>query len=515
MANQAATVSAVDRSPASKHPGINPPLADEAPSDGLAPAQSSSYRPIDEIDAAIVTLARRINANCYEMLVLIREFDDRRGWARWASVNCADWLHWRCDLSHSAAREHVRVAQALRNLPRIAAAFQVGDLSYSKVRPLTRVADAQNEESLLAMAEVMTAAQVEQYCRQRRYAKPESRKDAVHAHELRSLRCWRDERRGIQTIVLELPIADGMLFERGIDKASVDQGRAHDAPDDSTPWAAIQADAAVAMARAYLDGFGDESADPKSTGSATRTASATSSTADHYQVMIHVDHDALAGREGQSELPIDTVKRLCCDGSLVPIIENDEGVPLNVGRRRRVVSTSIRRALWARDRGCVFPGCSHTRFVDAHHIRHWAEGGETSLKNLVLLCSAHHQTLHEGGYDIRHDHLGKRYFRRPDGRVMPACGYRVNDWQDDYSDNARSENDSAEGFAYPAPDDSADSFHAREPEPVGSWADRVNGANPDESRQSPIVLRWRSDFAADRHHRIKQVQRVRAGYSRN
>src|SRR5689334_17280908 len=95
-------------------------------------------RSIDELDAAICRLASRIHAVNYQLLVLVREFDDRMGWAKWSFPSCAEWLSWRCQISLSAAREKVRTAQALRDLPEISLAFREGRLSYTKVRPLTR-----------------------------------------------------------------------------------------------------------------------------------------------------------------------------------------------------------------------------------------------------------------------------------------------------------------------------------------------------------------------------------------
>jgi len=103
---------------------------------------------------------------------------------------------------------------------------------------------------------------------------------------------------------------------------------------------------------------------------AARNAATASTTADHYQVMLHVDESALTHQEGQSQLPIETVKRLCCNGCVLGVIENAQGEPLNVVLKQRTVTTAIRRAQWARDGGCAFPGCSHTRYVDAHHLQH-------------------------------------------------------------------------------------------------------------------------------------------------
>jgi hypothetical protein len=102
-----------------------------------------------------------------------------------------------------------------------------------------------------------------------------------------------------------------------------------------------------------------------------------------------------------------------------------------VGRKQRTVSTALRRALWSRDRGCTFPGCSRAHYVDAHHIRHWIDGGGTSLDNTTLLCTHHHKLLHEGGFTIHRDESGGIYFRRPDGRVIPRAGYRAADMIDD------------------------------------------------------------------------------------
>ncbi len=191
---------------------------------------------------------------------------------------------------------------------------------------------------------------------------------------------------------------------------------------------------------------------------AAAAESASTPAADHYQVVIHVDDTALRGGIGRSELPIDTVKRLTCDGSIVTIVEDERGTPLDVGRKQRTVSTPLKRALWSRDRHCTFPGCRNRRYIDAHHVRHWAEGGATTVGNLTLLCSYHHRLVHEGGFAMRRDGNDENYFVRPDGRVIPRCGYRIEDMLDGFVESsesssteadlaARSENLSAEGYS--------------------------------------------------------------------
>ena len=370
--------------------------------------------PIDQLDEAIVNLASRINQSTYELLVLVRQFDERVGWLKWGFESCADWLHWRCDFSMSTAREKVRVAHALKCQPCVAAAFASGTLSYSKARLLARVVTPANEKQLVRFAEKTTTARVAARCIELRYGTAGSGDEANRAFAVRSLRIHRDRERGIMTFTVELPVETGELLEKAIDRARDETAcETPELVDDR--WSAQQADGIVAMANAYLAGNGDTSA----------------ATADNYNVTVHVDQAALTNGEGRSGLPLESVKRLCCDGDAVVIVEDDNGEPLSVGRKTRTVPTAIKRALKARDGGCSFPGCKNKRFVDAHHIQHWSAGGETSMDNLMLLCSRHHRLVHEGGYRIEHDYRNRWFFKRPDGIAVPACGYRPGDMVDD------------------------------------------------------------------------------------
>jgi Domain of unknown function (DUF222)/HNH endonuclease len=151
--------------------------------------------------------------------------------------------------------------------------------------------------------------------------------------------------------------------------------------------------------------------------------------ADSYQVVVHVDLDALASDEpaGDAASQIDdgywlhpeTARRLACDASVIRILERD-GRPLLVGRRTRSVPPALRRALESRDRCCRFPGCTQRRFLHAHHIEHWAHGGRTDLSNLVHLCTFHHRLVHGGGYTLERAGTGGQLrFIRADGRPLP------------------------------------------------------------------------------------------------
>ena len=252
----------------------------------LADYTSTELRSIDELDAAIGGLVRQANVECYRMLVLVREFDDRFGWKKWAFKNCTEWLAYRSEISRSAAREKLRTAHALRSLPAIAAAFAEGRLSYSKVRALTRVADRHNEDLLVAYALSTTAENVEERCRQIRNVAPHSAHHAQRVWANRSLTMWRDERRGVMRLTVEVPIEEGELIARAIDCA-VAAGDVTTYLDPSAgpesrsmTWRAQQADAFVAVMKSYLDGgHGGEGG----------------STADHHQVVVHVDATALRG----------------------------------------------------------------------------------------------------------------------------------------------------------------------------------------------------------------------------
>ena len=187
------------------------------------------------------------------------------------------------------------------------------------------------------------------------------------------------------------------------------------APTDERPICVRRADGLQHMAEQYL----------------AHRAEVSGSAAERYQVVVHINREDLhegdemvrgAELEQGRELAVATARRLGCDGSLVGLVEDAEGEPLNVGRKTRAIPAAIRRALQSRDGGCRFPGCDRSKFTHAHHIRHWADGGETRLSNLVTLCSYHHHLVHEGGYGVRVVD-GVIEFTSPGGQPIPASGW--------------------------------------------------------------------------------------------
>jgi hypothetical protein len=346
--------------------------------------------PLDELEDEIATLASHIYAGTCRWLELVGELHRRGSWAEWGCGSCAEWLAWRCALTPRAAREHVRVARRLSELPLIHDAFSRGELSYAKVRALTRVADEDSEEELLELARHMTAAQLERAIRAYRRVTT----DEANAIQSAAYVGYSWDEDGSLVLRARLAPEDGALFLRALDAArdglqerewSAERGSAEPRP----AYRPTNAEALVAIADTAL-------------GSETGGRSG----AERYQVVVHVDaaavsdaEEAACALEDGPMLADETARRIACDASLVHLTEHD-GETLSVGRKTRVIPSSLRRALQARDGGCRFPGCENRRFLDAHHIQHWARGGETRIDNLVLLCGRHHRFVHEGGYTV-------------------------------------------------------------------------------------------------------------------
>jgi hypothetical protein len=365
---------------------------------------------LQELEAQITELAGQLNAANYRWLMLIGEFDRRQGWADGRLASCAHWLNFKCGLNLGAAREKVRVAHALAGLPKIAASMARGHLSYSKVRALTRVACAATEDSLLMIALHGTAHHVERLVssyRRAQQAEELSREAQQHLNRSVSYSFAPD---GSLMLKACLPAVAGALLIQALEAAMESlpgtEISAAEQEEHLIPYPARRADALAAVAESYL-----------------AKSQVSSTSADHYQVVVHVDaatlHEHSAGRceldQGPS-IAAETVRRLTCDASLVRVLENEQGEPLDVGRKTRSIPPAIRRALQVRDRGCRFPGCTHERYLDAHHIEHWADGGQTKLSNLVTLCRLHHRLVHEGEIRVETTAQGGYRFVHPDGR---------------------------------------------------------------------------------------------------
>jgi hypothetical protein len=370
----------------------------------------------------ITGLASHIHAATCRWLGLVAEFDRRGGWAEWGCRSCAHWLSWRCGIGPVAAREHVRVAFRLGELPLIRAAFAAGRLSYSQVRALSRIENVEREEELLSLARHATAAQLERLVRAHRGVVERARAGAGGGAE--RYVTWDHADDGSLLLRARLPAEEGAVVLEALQAAldlSVDEAPA--TAGDSAEAPAAQPASAEAPACADVPTLAQRRADALVVMSESLLARGTPArVGDRYQVVVHLNAAELRDGAGEAELgdgtPIAaaTARRIACDASLVPLLER-AGRPLSVGRKTRSIPPALRRALSTRDRGCRFPGCTSRRTVDAHHIEHWANGGRTSIDNLVQLCRHHHRLVHEGGYTVTK--AGPNFvFRRPDGRQL-------------------------------------------------------------------------------------------------
>jgi len=432
---------------------------------------------LDDLADEITTLAAHIHAATARLLELIAEFDRHRGWAREGHRSCAHWLAFRTGIALGAAREKVRAARALTELPETAAAMARGELSFSKVRALTRVATPDTEAGLLELARGCTTAQTERIVRAwKRYDHAEEADIERELHASRTFSVFPDDE-GMYVVRGRLPAEVGALLMRAIEAASDAIFRGVDAPGmedagagagdparsrDVTSRAAARrrADALALLAeRAMAAGFGGGN-----DGESEVDVPISGTRAERYQVVLHVSAETLSAAESRAvgdsaavegggscdceggsaavdgtdtcvsdrsshledgtRVSAETSRRLCCDAAVVRVehgtrdggrggyvrsghvrsghtrSEHTRSEPLSVGRRTRTIPPALRRALELRDGGCRFPGCG-LRFTDAHHIRHWADGGETSLANCILLCRHHHRLVHEGGWRVQ------------------------------------------------------------------------------------------------------------------
>ena len=371
-------------------------------------ARSQSHRDdVERLGEQIAELAAQIHAATYQLLVMIREFDEREGWDGFAS--CAHWLNWRAGIGLGAAREKVRVARALAGLPSLSAEMEKGLLSYSKVRALTRVANDATEEELLELARAGTAAHVEKLVRAwRRADRLAEAEEEERRHQSRGLRAWVDED-GMVVVRGRLTPEAGAALMKALQAAGEKLYQAADEERRGEVSAEQRrADALGLVAESALEG----GLDPGTRG-------------DRYQVVVHVEAAALEAEheEGQSVMEgryvyAETSRRLACDCARVVMTHGPDGSILDVGRLTRTIPPALRRALAVRDGGCRFPGCG-LKLCEAHHVEHWADGGATKLDNLLELCRRHHRAVHEEGYRVELADGGEAVFRRPDGRVIP------------------------------------------------------------------------------------------------
>jgi uncharacterized protein DUF222/HNH endonuclease len=351
--------------------------------------------PASAMGEDITALLRHITSCQAEVMRRMVRFDDGVGYAGTGTFGTKAWLNWKCNLSYSAASHQFEVARQLAELPETTKAFADGDISYTHASLIARTAEKlgdkmeSNAEAILVSA----ARELDPYrlriaCMKLRHCMdPDGTlEDAKDATELRFLHLSQTLD-GVFYLNGRLDAEGGATLQTALNAVS-----GPPAADDRRSPKQRRADAAVELARRQLD-QGDL---PEVGGQRP-----------HLSVIVEAATLAkqpgapTAELEWAQTIPAETARRLACDAAITPIFRGAESNQPQAGPTTRSISGSQRKALVARDRGCRFPGCQRPPdWTDAHHIRHWADGGKHVMQNLVLLCRRHHRMVHEEGWRI-------------------------------------------------------------------------------------------------------------------
>ena len=394
-------------------------------------------------------LASQLAALEAEFLLLVAELDTRGLWGRAGLRSAAHWLSWRLGLRLGSARERVRVGHALNRLPAIAAAFGDGQLSYCKVRALTRVATPATEAELLEIGLGTTGAQCETVVRAWRTALTA---EMSASSQLRRTFRRRTEADGAVVYTLRVAPDDAAVVDAamGLAQRTVldDDGQPIETPEETAlaaeltadpPTVRAEADAFLLLAESFVAANGPtgdrgdglevvlyaELTDLLADRGRPRPEAEPTEAAPTEARWHEAGEGSTSGRapvrspSGQPLLSATALRRLC-ESSVRVFLTDPDGRPLDLGRQRRHASRKQRRALHIRDRGCCRqPGCTQRKRLIPHHVDWWSRGGPTDLDNLVLFCPSHHRAVHEVGYTVVALGGGRFRFYTPDGREIP------------------------------------------------------------------------------------------------
>ncbi|MET8252048.1 DUF222 domain-containing protein [Micromonospora sp. NPDC005197] len=365
--------------------------------------------PEQELIAALDATHRIEQRLAAVKLALIREFDGRRAATAQGASSTAVWLRERLHLTVPAARRIVDLATTLdTGNPGIRQALADADITLDQARVIADTVTTVEAAAGSAAADKAVGLLVEwagQFdptllrklgTRILDHVAPDIADAAAQAAlDAEARRAARDRHVTLSTLTDGRLRLTGILDTEtaGLLRAAIDPLTAPTGPDDQRSPGQRRHDALADLCRLSL-----------------RTGELPEHGGEPAQIVVTTSYDGLGRQFGGGtldtgfELAPETVRRLACDATILPAVLGSAGQPLDVGRQRRLITGPLRRALVLRDRGCAFPGCDRPpRWCDAHHIRHWANGGDTSLDNSVLLCGHHHRHIHHGDWTV---HLG-------------------------------------------------------------------------------------------------------------
>ena len=340
------------------------------------------------------------------LLATLAELDRRRVWERDGNRDIGHWIAGRYGVSATVGARWVAAAHALEVLPRLSGALESGELCLDKIVQLARFVSRDDESKWIAWAKRVTVTTV----RHRADVMTRPREDtAAPDDRQRSLTFWYSEDGRLLELYGLLPADQGAAVVKAIDRVADGIARSpadlnppvHD-PDEVT-IDQRRADALVLLASQTLVAESDA-------GRAT--------------VVVQAELSALLGDGSGASvdrggvITSTALRKLTCDPRLQTVVSDGERGVIGIGRASRVVPAWLLRQLRQRDGGCTFPGCGSKRYVHAHHIKHWIEGGATDLDNLVLVCGFHHKLVHEHGWRVSLSPAQIAVWRRPGGHAF-------------------------------------------------------------------------------------------------
>jgi len=398
--------------------------------EGTLPPSKGNALPLDEpsVRHRLKALSQDITSQHADLIELLVRFDEHEGWKLSGASHCAAWANSEIGISIQLSWEYLRVGRKLRSLKTLQALFRVGKISWSKVRLISRVADKENEQLLCHAALDASVSDVKRICNGYKWTDDENsdaeNSQAMQQWESRSL-TWNEASNGNTRINLTLPPELALAFLKSIEHSlnNLSDKQDKDKQDKNMQPNGVQenngqykmpqrrADAAVFMAETSLQAAGREIA-----------------TADRYQVIISTEAADLSQNnratsaaanvltnlttntpmytpkkrpsiKGVGPIASETARRIACDCG-ISTITTVNGEPISIGRKSRIWTTAIARAIKERDQHCVWPGCTQSHRLQIHHLKHWADDGETSVINGACLCTHHHTLVHEGGYTL-------------------------------------------------------------------------------------------------------------------
>lgn len=377
-------------------------------------SESLAELPDARIEQDFAELHRAVEQLEVERLRRLAEIDRRRLFERDGHLSAASWLVSAFNAAWGIAREHVRLAKAIEEMPSARVAIEEGEVSLSSARVLASARDANPEAFASAEPTLVDAARMHTLNDLQRVAA--FWRDAATRKRALAGESDTDRQRlyasktfmGRVRADADLNPETGELLLTALNAVLSAEARSRDG-DDRSP-AERRADALGEICRQWLD-LADR---PVVAG-------------ERPHVSLTVSVETLKGMEESTcelehtgPMAKETAEMLLCDCSAARVVLSGRSEPLDVGRRTPTVPASMRRAVIVRDRHCRFPGCDRPQsWCDAHHVVHWTNGGSTALHNLVLLCRRHHRLIHHRKFGVEIAD-GQPRFYRSDGTVLTA-----------------------------------------------------------------------------------------------